>query len=216
MYSAVNGGGPEPPPIPKEAPAAPRRGLSKTATVLIAVASIVLVGAFLWVLLVFLPLHARQQRWDCMRNLEQLAASHLGASMKDPDRARRWSGPALWLSMRGAEVRCGGEKVFLCPCDPLAAPPDPAAYDVMDLAAPSRALCSYAGRDYAAFPLDPKSTQPQPIGACVHHADFVIVAFFEGGVRLVSRAELGLRPGENVTVGPDSKSPLLRPLVGGN
>lgn len=219
---------PEPPPIPPDAPAAVparRGGLSTTAIVLIVcgVLALPLVAGVVTTVAIVVPrMQETRNKITCMSNLSELSQRHLMASMEDPRQAVRWSGSALWLAQRrgGVRVRRGEEKLLLCPGDDLARPPqsesDRAEWDSVDLKLPPRHLCSYAGRDFAAFPIDPDDGEKHPIGACVHHRGGAVIAFDAGDVLFFSRADLGIAPDAEITFGPDSASPLLRTLTGGN
>ncbi len=160
----------------------------------------------------------RKRRVECMNDLSQLTQIYLLCLMDDRAKAQKWSGAALWLSMRKGEglIRRGEEHVLVCPADPAARPPasdaERKAWDDVDLAHPAAGLCSYAGRDFAKFPLDPKTREPQVIGACLHHKGGVMVAFADGQVQFMTFEELGLVSEAEKIVGPDSKSPLLRVL----
>lgn len=160
-----------------------------------------------------------EARFQCANNLAQLGALWL----EDRDAATpppRLGGPALLLQWRTTgRVRAGQERVFLCPLDAAGADPmSPsfeARYDSIDLASPPRDLCSYAVRDFGAFPLDPWRTAPQPIAACVHHETGANVLFDDGSVNFFDREQLGVGPDDDVVAGPASKSPMLRVLIGG-
>lgn len=121
--------------------------------------------------------------------------------------------------------------MLVCPGDPGVVVPDtPEAvdrYDAVDLDAPPDDLCSYAVRDFARFPPDPKAVDPEPFAACVGrfrdgtwsacHRGGMVIAFCDGTTRFFEWAELGLGPGatppdDAPVVGPDSPSPLLRVL----
>src|SRR6185503_6806499 len=83
-------------------------------------------------------------------------------------------------------------------------------WDDVDLAHAPRALCSYAVRDFKRFPVDPVSTDPEVIAACIHHRRGAVVLYAGGDAQFVALAELGLSSDDDKTVGPDSKSPVLR------
>jgi hypothetical protein len=160
----------------------------------------------------------QKRRMECMSDLSQLAQVYLLCLMDDRAKAQKWSGAALWLSMRKGErcIKRGEEHVLICPADPAAHPPtsdaERKAWDDVDLSRPAAGLCSYAGRDFAKFPLDPKVRTPQVIGACLHHKGGVMVAFDSGDIQFIFLEELGLASEAEKIVGPDSKSPLLRVL----
>ena len=219
MWRADSGGDSDPPPVPRDAPGAPRRGLPKVAIVLIRVCVGLTVAYFVACVAVTGHRMGREGRYKlCRRHLSALADGFAIDRTQDSTRAQRWSGSSLWLAMRRntTHVLRGAESTLFCPEDDDADPPGDAAWDSVDLEHPPRELCSYAGRDFAAFPLDENATEPQPIGACVHHRDGVLVAFDNGWVQMMYREQIGLGPDDPMVVGPESKSPLLRMLVGGN
>ena len=167
-------------------------------------------------------------RHECQANLQQLAG--LFAAVQAAA-APGWvppSGPALFLGWRaeGRKIRAGQESVLICGNDPLARAPETpeerAAYDTVDLTKPPRALCSYAVRDFATFPLTPGGATPEPIAACIHHGETftarggVNVAYSDGSARFLGYEELGVSSSDDVTVGPASKAPLLRTLIYGD
>jgi hypothetical protein len=181
-----------------------------------------LAGVVTTVAIVVPRMQETKRRTQCMSNLSELLVRHVTASMDDPKQAARWSGSSLWLAQRrgGMRVRRGEETLLICPGDALARPPvsesDRAEWDSVDLDHPPRHLCSYAGRDFAAFPIDPTGEEKNPIGACVHHRGGAVVAFDTGDVQFFTREQLGIAPDAKITVGPDSASPMLRVLRGGN
>jgi hypothetical protein len=161
---------------------------------------------------------AGQQRATCMNNLSQLGQVHLIQTMENRAKAQKYSGPAMWLAMRksGVEIHRGEERTVLCPCDLDVYVPATDAeikrWDDVDLAKPAEGLCSYAGRDFVKFPIDVKSTDKQAIGACLHHDGGAVVVFDGGDAYFMTLEELGLASEAEKTVGPESKSPVLRVL----
>jgi hypothetical protein len=161
---------------------------------------------------------AMKQRLACMEHLSQLGQTYLMQAQESRAKAQKYSGPAMWLAMRknAIDVRRGDEAVLLCPADPAAHAPqtdaERKAWDEVDLRSPAPGLCSYVGRDFAAFPIDPAGAAKEPIGACLHHTGGAVVVFESGDAQFVSIADLGLASDAEKTVGPDSKSPLLRKL----
>ncbi len=160
-----------------------------------------------------------QPRLICLNNLSQLGQIALMEAQEHPGEAPKHSGPALFLSWRrdGSSIRRGEEKLFICPLDDLAHVPETdeerRAWDDVDLANPPRSLCSYAVRDFDAFPLpDGGSVRSDPIAGCLHHKGVVILAFAEGDAQLVTLDELGLASDDEKIVGPEAKSPVLRML----
>lgn len=194
----------------------PRDGMPTWAFALVAVGTCFL--AFVGIVLFMSPsCTSRDSRnqLTCMNNQSQLAQIYLVATQQSPAANPR-SGAALWLGYYKTDVRRGDETVFVCPDDPLAKPPesdaDRARYEHVELANVPRSLCSYAGRDFERFPLDPTKAGHEPIGACVHHKGCAIVVFADGSVQKTTLAELGLDSDDDKIVGPDSKSPVLRVL----
>lgn len=162
--------------------------------------------------------HAAHTSLSCMNNLSQLAQVFLMRSADHPDEPVPFGGSALWLSYRKdhSDIKRGYERVLLCPNDDDAKYPetedDKRAWDDVDLAHPSPHLCSYAARDFERCPLPAKSPAREAVGACLHHEGFAIVAFSEGDVQKMTLEELGLASDDEMVVGPESKSPLLRLL----
>jgi hypothetical protein len=77
-------------------------------------------------------------------------------------------------------------------------------------------LTSFVGRRAPADPSDgPGKALPgsTPLIGDIHFPDGAIVGFANGEVKWLTRAELGLAPDDPITVGPDSKSPILRDLA---
>lgn len=160
----------------------------------------------------------RRARARCLNNLFQLGQIFAMESQERPRESWNHSGPSLLLSWRkDRSPLLRDEKVFVCPKDDLAQVPETdderRAWDDVDLAHPLRSLCSYAGRDFAAFPLPATgSLRSEPIAACLRHRGIVILAFAEGDAQFVKLDELGLASDDEKIVGPASKSPLLRVL----
>jgi hypothetical protein len=186
----------------------------KAAVVLVVV---LLIAAFVSMVAVVAPGRGESHpRLTCMNNLSQLGQVYVVEAMKDFERAQRLSGTALWLSYRKGrtQIKPGYERVLLCPDDPLVDAPDTAAkqaaYDGVDLSRAPRSLCSYAVRDFERFPIDPKSPEKQVIAACIHHKRGAIVVYDAGDATRLSLEELGLASDDEKTVGPASKSPVLR------
>lgn len=162
----------------------------------------------------------KSMRLQCHENLSQLGGIYVAERSSHPE-ARPRSGPGLFLEWRKAErlVRRGQEAAFLCPEDDEATRPETwderAAYDTVDLDRPPRALCSYAVRDFAKFPLDPRSATPQPIAACIHHKGGANVMYDDGSCTFLELGDLGLSSDTQKQVGPASASPELQPLTYG-
>jgi hypothetical protein len=160
----------------------------------------------------------QKPRLTCMEHLAQLGYIFMTHMHDDAAKARKYSGPALWLAMRknAIDLQRGEENVLLCPADPAVRAPrtdaDRKAWDEVDLAKPTPGLCSYVGRDFVNFPIDIASSAKQPIGACLHHEGGAVVVFESGDAQFVTLEDLGLSSEDEKKVGPDSKSPILRKL----
>ena len=227
MSGPDGAGGTEPPPIPPDAPAAAapaKSGLSTKAIVLIVCGVLAipcLAGVVTTVAIMVPRMQETARKTTCMSNLSELSHVYISQTFQDRKVAQRWSGSSLWLAMRRdlKEVLPGQEAALLCPGDHdvviPAAGSDVSAWDEVDLEHPPRALCSYAGRDFAAFPIDPDDEQSHPIGACVHHRGGAVVAFDDKDAVFMTREELGLEREDEIRVGPESKSEILRVLRGG-
>jgi len=200
-----------PPPVPK-------KGMPTWAIVLIVVGGVGLlvfgIGVVTTVAVVVPKMQENQRKLTCMNNLSQLGQVYLVAAHENRRKAQARSGAAMWLGFRKNGLLGGDAKVLLCPGDASAAPPeslqDGKRYADVDLAHVPRDLCSYAGRDFDKFPLD--SIGRQPIGACLSHRHGAVVVFESGDAQFMSLEDLGFSSDEEKTVGPDSKSPILRVL----
>jgi hypothetical protein len=220
--------GSEPPPIPRDAPPAPAArsgGLSTKAIILIVAGVLALpvcAGLVTAVAIMVPKMQETARRTTCMSHLSGLTGFYLSDAMADRARAQRWSGSSLWLAMRrqGTPVLRGQEKTLLCPGDVMVRLPETeserSAWDNVDLEHPPRELCSYAGRDFAAFPIDPAERGPHPIGACIHHRGGAVVAFDDGSCQFMTKEDLGLEHDDEMVVGPESASPVLSVLRGGD
>src|SRR6185436_2486321 len=96
---------------------------------------------------------------------------------------------------------------------PVMSPPETEGerrvWDTVDLDHAPRELCSYAGRDFERFPLDPKSDS-EVIGACLNHRGGAVVVYSSGTALFLKLAALGVASDDEKTVGPESLSPVLR------
>lgn len=223
-------------PAPERAPGTRQRERFREPFVRIArvVIVVVFVGAFialLGALLVEIPRGSPNKlaRFTCANNLSQLATLFAEQTRADPAWKPR-SGTSLLLAWRkgASRIRAGQERVLLCPGDEGVALPDTAdtraRYDAVDLDAPPADLCSYAVRDFVAFPVDRDDLGAEVFAACVgtfhadgswfaHHRGGCNVAFCDGATRFYEWADLCAPPGGPPVVGPGSPSPLLRVLV---
>jgi hypothetical protein len=209
-----------PPQVQHGAPPAPKTGMPTWVIVLIVVGALflfVIPACVATVAIVVPKMQETKRRTVCMSNLQALGEVFLTERMGDPKRKLR-SGPALFLEWRSttSEIKRGNEKALICPGDVLARLPetedDKKAWDRVDLDHAPRNLCSYAVRDFARFPLAPNAPDKAPIAACLNHKGGAVVLFDAGDVQFVPFEELGVQSHDEMTVGPDSKSPLLRVL----
>jgi hypothetical protein len=184
-----------------------------------ALALVALIATALGIRHVWWSMGESKRHLGCMNNLSQLAQMHRAHAGKSPADASRYGGPAMWLALRkdDATVRPDDERLFFCEDDDEAdvpkTPDERRRWNDVDLDHVPRACCSYAGRDFARFPVsaDPRHA-PEPIGACVRHREGAMVAFDDGDVRFVGLAALGVASEDEMIVGPESKSPVLRVL----
>jgi hypothetical protein len=172
----------------------------------------------------FLPRGVSYPQLTCMSNASELTHCYILARREQRfDATLHGSAQILsWLGKDG--MRFGQERVFFCPGDDDAEPPETdderRAFHPADAAAlrAARGLGSYAVRDFERCPIDPASTEKQPIlcdregadGRTPHHENVIVVTFAEGDVQKFTREQLGIAPSEPIVVGPDSPSPLLR------
>jgi hypothetical protein len=197
----------------------PRRGLPTWAFALIVVGATVI--AFLGVCVILIP-HVvskpqeLQRKLACMNNLSQLAQAYLVDVDTNKSKVQIHSGPALWLGYYKTAIKSGEESVFVCAGDPSAKFPttaeDRAAYEHVDLDHVPRELCSYAGRDFERCPLDKSPGAKNVLGACLHHKGCAVIVTDAGDAMYLRLEELGLDSDDDKSVGPDSKSPVLRVL----
>jgi hypothetical protein len=185
------------------------------------------IAIVVWAVMLFAlfwrPGHQPYAGLSCMNNMSQLVQCYL-ESVSERRFDPTLHGSAQILSWcRAGEIREGQERVYFCPADDLAPPASaeerrrfhPADANELSRA---RGLGSYAVRDFEKFPIDPKSTEKQPIlcdrqgddGRTSHHKGFIVIAFNGGDAQKMTNAELGIPDGDPIVVGPDSPSPLLR------
>ncbi len=194
-----------------------KRGLPAWAKGLIVLGIVAAISAALAVFLHNVQVSGRKT--TCMVHMVNLGACFAQRrGVNGPTNAARWSGAALWLSLRkdGDPRRRLAERYLFCPLDVDGHYPeseaDRRAYDNVDLEHPPRNMCSYPGRDFAAFPPSSDADAYHVLGACLRHKGGAIVLFDDGDVRWFTLAELGLSSDDEKTVGPNSKSHLLRAL----
>lgn len=203
---------PPPVPAPPPPPAPKRRSWLVIVLIVAAVLGIPCIAGVIGAVAVVVPrMKEKQGQLACHQNLSQLGMLRLDRG----DGARpAHSGPALFLSWcQDGTIPDGGEWLLLCPDDPEAdRGAAPAAWDAADLSNPPRGLCSYAVRDFAAFPLEAHADEVQAIAACLHHRGGVVVLYDDGSTQFHQLLELGLVADTDVSVGPESKAELLRPL----
>jgi prepilin-type N-terminal cleavage/methylation domain-containing protein len=163
----------------------------------------------------------------CMSNLNELGHVYISKSMESKPAAQRYSGVALWLSYRktGSEVRRGQEKALMCPGDPSFKLPqneeDWKQWDNVDLENPSDDLCSYAARDFKAYPINVESPEKEIIGCdrqgsngrTQHHRGVIICTFNEGDAQKMSREELGITADADIVIGPEAQANMLKKVV---
>ena len=204
------------PPVPAHGPSpTPKKKMPVWVIVLIVAGAcgLCVVPEMVGAVAVMVPaIQERQKRLTCMTQLSELSQLHLARTVQSGTERRPLSGSALWLSLRAeGSISPGNERILLCPGDPHSTPPpEPSVYDAIDLANAPRELCSYAGRDFEAFPLSDEAVGQQVLGACIHHRSGAIVVYDDGRTEFVDHLELGITEDDEKTVGPESKSPLLR------
>ncbi len=156
---------------------------------------------------------------NCAKRLRQLGGIFSAESMYTPG-PPPYSGPALFVHYRQKHhIQMSREEVLMCPLDTIVHIPKTAAdsrkYDELDLTKSLRKYISFAVRDFDRSPLRLTAREAQSVAACVVHPDGANVLYDDGAVVFRSRKSLGLGPGDKITVGPDSKSTILRPLTFG-
>jgi hypothetical protein len=211
---------PPPPPLPAgdDRPPGKKRSVLLIVLIVAGVLAIPCIAGLVGTVAIIVPqMKEKQHRFTCQNNLSQLGGLYVAQAYSgEAAQLHAHSGPAFFLAWRldgSGLIREGQESVFLCPGDPEAHPrPQTADWDSVDLANPPRELCSYAARDFAAFPLDPHPSEPQVIGACLHHKGGVNVLYDDGAARFLTLMELGVIARTDISVGPQSKVELLRPL----
>lgn len=202
---------------PAAAPA--KKGLPTWAIVLIVCGGLAIpcgAGLVATVAIVVPRMQEQSKRTRCMNNLHVLGQQWLVAEMSREGKSPRRSGSAIWLGFRkDGDIKRGDETWLLCPADSILFPEtdaDRRAWDDVDLSRAPRNLCSYAGRDFEAFPIDTGKGVPEAIGACLNHRGGAVVVFSNSRCEFMTTDELGFEGDDERRVGPDSQSMLLRTL----
>ena len=167
----------------------------------------------------------KNDRDACLENLRMLSQLYLLGQMDRPGKPK-YDGAALLLSWRKSKqfIQSGKEEVLRCPTDPDMGPLDDlgrASYNDVNLAKIPTDLCSYAVRDFSNYPMPAERRGLEPFACCrcgangrtMHHKGGLPVAFDDGTVKFITRAELGIADDAPIVVGPESTSPLLRKLI---
>lgn len=168
----------------------------------------------------------RAARSTSTNNLKQLYTLYTTDKMDRGTARPRYDGATLWLSFRKkGDIKRGQEEVLLCPRDPdvlpIETPEHRAKYDEINLEDPPRNMCSYAARNFTAYPMKAESIDLQVIGGLrqgangrtQHYADGTILMYEDGSVRFVDREELGLPAEAEIVIGDDSDHELLRTIT---
>jgi len=154
-----------------------------------------------------------KNRLVCMNNLRQIGALSSAAGLDGKVKRHPGAGYLLQFRARG-QVLEGDEAVFLCPNDPAfeasGKPGFSARYSSLDLDRAPADLCSYLVRDWKRCPLPIDSPRKEPVAACPHHAEGVMVLYHDGSVRFLDREMLGIAPKVPFVFGPGSPVEDLR------
>lgn len=168
----------------------------------------------------------KQKRFQCANNLSQLGGFFVAERTEKPGKPK-YDGSALFLSWRikGRVIKQGQESVLICPGDQgIAAPDTPEArarYDDIDLKNIPNDLCSYAVRDFTAYPIPAESPKQQiiacdrngPDGRTMHHKGGLNIVFDDGSASFWERENLGVTGDEPVVVGPDATNDDLKMVI---
>jgi prepilin-type N-terminal cleavage/methylation domain-containing protein len=168
----------------------------------------------------------KQKRFTCQNNLSQLGGIFV-AERTEKSGKPKYDGQALWLSWRAnaSKIREGQEGVLICPGDNGIAAADTQEakdkYTNVDLKNPPTDLCSYAARDFSAYPLSNESKKVQiigcdrngPDGRVAHHKNGLNAVFDDGAARFVEREELGISGDDPIVVGPESSNEMLKQVI---
>ncbi len=163
----------------------------------------------------------------CSSNLSELGHVYISKALESSAAAQKYSGVALWLSYRktGSEVRRGQEKALQCPGDQQFILPaneeDQKRWDNVDLDNPEDNLCSYAARDFKAYPINVESPEKEIIGCdrqgsngrTAHHRGVIICTFNEGDAQKYSREQLSIATDADIVVGPEASAKMLQKVV---
>lgn len=163
----------------------------------------------------------------CSSNLSELGHVYISKALESQAAAQKYSGVALWLSYRktGSEVRRGQEKALQCPGDGQFLLPaneeDQKRWDNVDLDNPEDNLCSYAARDFKAYPINVESPEKEIIGCdrqgsngrTPHHRGVIICTFNEGDAQKYTREQLSIATDADIVVGPEASAKMLQKVV---
>ena len=121
----------------------------------------------------------------------------------------------MWMRQNEVDAKSRDVRLLLCPADTSVCAPatfaDGYVWDSVDLEHPGTGLCSYAGRDFVRCPIQQPDTR-EVVGACLHHPGGALVARADGTVEFLTLKDLCIASDADKSVGPDSKSPVLRVL----
>ena len=169
----------------------------------------------------------KQKSFQCKNNLSQLGGIFIIERGEKSGKPKH-DGSALWLSWRSntSKIKQGQESILVCPGDQSISQPDTpdakARYDNIDLKNPPNDLCSYAARDFSAYPLKVEAPAVQiigcdrngPDGKTTHHKGHINIVFDDGSCRSVDREELGISANADIVVGPDATNDMLKEVIG--
>jgi prepilin-type N-terminal cleavage/methylation domain-containing protein len=190
---------------------------------------ITIIAALVSTVAIVVPKMQEQSKQNtCLNNLQQLGHVYLMKDQADRAKAQKYSGVALWLSYRkkADDIRRGEEKVLMCPGDPACVLPDTdeerKKWDSVDLDNPADNLCSFAARDFRAYPTNVESQEKEIIGCdrqgsngkTMHHRGVILCYFDSGDVQKMTREQLGLSAeAETIVIGPEAESPMMKKVA---
>jgi prepilin-type N-terminal cleavage/methylation domain-containing protein len=189
----------------------------------------IIAGLVTTVAIVVPRMQETQKQTTCMNNLSQLGQIYLLEAGENRGRAQKYSGVALWLSYRKGtkHIQRGDERALICPGDQGVAAPDTPddqkKWDNADLDNPPSGLCSYAARDFKAYPMNVESPDKEIVGCdrqgedgkTMHHKNVIIIAFDHGDAQKMTREELGLSSDteHGIAIGPEAENKMLQKVV---